>query len=131
MTNEHWIPIFISQSQAVMTYWNVFIVVVAAIIGFIIQRGALLSEKEKYLFIVGFVVFAISNGVPLFQAQETLVGVHGKISGTDKQMFIARNENLVIAVHVLFDLLLVFLIYKWPFTKPNNANSADARASRD
>ncbi len=34
MTDKEWIPIFISQSEAVMTLWNVYIVVFAAIVGF-------------------------------------------------------------------------------------------------
>lgn len=99
-------------------------------IGFVIQRGASFTKNEKLIFVIGFVVFALSNGVPLYQAQASLRSIHDKLSFGSQVMFTATPREGVILVHVVFDLAIVLLVSKWPFVKPNKANPTDALTSR-
>ena len=73
MKEVDWINTFIQQSSSVMTFWNVYIVVVLGIVGFIIQKGDSVSIKDMRIIIGAFALFALSNGIPLYQAQDTLV----------------------------------------------------------
>ena len=129
MTDQHWIPIFLQQSQAVMTFWNVYIIVTLGAVGFLIQRGAAITKNERILSICAFVLFALSNGIPLYEAQEALVQIKGKLE--NGKIFSADNACLVISVHVVFDLIIVGLLAVWPFKLPNKANPVDAKKQRN
>ena len=108
MKEIDWINTFIQQSSSVMTLWNVYIVVVLGIIGFIVQKGDSVSIKDMKIIIGAFILFALSNGIPLYQAQDTLFQIHEKMA--NKEMFTAHPAWVVALVQLTFDaIVLVFL----------------------
>lgn len=122
MNEQHWIPIFIQQSESVMTLWTAFIIVNIGVVGFVIQRGAAFTLQERILFVGAFILFAIANGIPLYEAQQTLVEIKQALAEIKPKIpssveFRAHNPKAVIAIHILFDLIIVSLLIGWPFKK--------------
>jgi hypothetical protein len=114
MSDQHWIPIFIQQSSSVMILWNVYIVVVVGVIGFVLQKGAALSKSDRYTLIIVFLIFALSNGWPLYEAQSTLFQIWSCISFLVQPMFHATEPLIVSCVHALFDIFVIVFLYTWP-----------------
>ena len=109
MKEVDWINTFIQQSSSVMTLWNVYIVVVLGMIGFIVQKGDAVSTKDMKIIIGAFVLFALSNGMPLYQAQDTLVQIHEKI--INKEMFTTFPAWAVSLVQLVFDAIVLVFLY--------------------
>ena len=74
-----WYSIYIQQSNSVMTFWNVYIVVSVGMVGFVIQKGEAITSKDRNVFVFGFVLFAVSNLYPMFEAQSDLLKVYKKL----------------------------------------------------
>lgn len=108
MSEDQWISAFIQQASNVMLYWNVYIVVVLGIVGFVIQKGDGLSVKDRWIFVVAFVLFAFSNAIPMYSAQESLLLIHENIQNSE--VFSASDPVIVLSAHVVFDVLLVVFL---------------------
>lgn len=109
MKPHEWASLFIEQSSSVMTLWNVYIVVVLGLVGFIIQKGDSIRKKDIYIFMGSFFCFALSNGIPLYQAQLTLIDIHEKLS--DKAIFTVTSAEVVLSIHILFDAIVLWFLY--------------------
>ena len=115
MIKKEWISIFIQQSESVMTLWNVYIVVVAAIIGFVIQRGVEFKPKERNIFVFSFVLFSMSNGYPLYRAQDTLAIIFEKLPSESQDIFSVTCPELVLTVYFIFSVIVLSFLFFAPF----------------
>jgi uncharacterized protein with PQ loop repeat len=99
-----------------MVLWNVYIIVIIGILGFIVQKAESIKKKDIWLFMGAFTVFAFSNGVPLFHAQKALVEIHKNLPAGN--MFSTNDPWIVVGVHAIFDFMVLW--YLW--FKANKAN---------
>ncbi|WP_375750029.1 hypothetical protein [Vibrio sp. HN007] len=112
MDAKDWIPIFISQSNIVMIYWNIYIVVAVGIIGYVAQRAEKLTTDQRKLFVLAWFLFVISNLPKLYEAQSSLYDIHKQLD-LYACMFSASHPYVTTATHLLFDILITYFIYKW------------------
>jgi len=123
MTDMHWIPIYIQQNQSVMIFWNVYIVVTLGILGFVVQRGASLTRNERLLLVSAFVVFSLSNLIPLYQAQHALVQIYSQLKV--KNIFSENSVCPAVITHVIFDIVVIIVLMRWPFKFDKNREDGD------
>lgn len=94
-----------------MTFWNVYVLVVGLLVGFVTQIDNL--EGLRYLLVAGFVFFALINWYPMYQAQITLVKIHERMPDTSRNMFRVLPACIVSAVHFVLDVFVIVFVVVW------------------
>lgn len=112
-----WHSLFIQQTNAVMTLWNVYIVVVFALVGFIAQKGDTLKRRDKVVCISGFIVFAAANCYSLSIAQDAAINIYQQIKV--KPAIFTEPTIWPPLLQALFSIVIVIFITKWK-TKTDN-----------
>ena len=75
MNDEYWIGVFIDQTQAAMEIWTVYVLVVTLLLGFVAQKKESLEGCTACVLVVGFVIVAAANGVPLASPEDAQMRV--------------------------------------------------------
>ena len=112
MNTADWHSLYVQQSASVMTFWNVYLVVVFGLIGFVIQKAGQLTKTDKIIFMVGFGLFASSNLVPLYYAQVDLINIYQQLP--KDTVFKQPGLAGVVASHLVFDIIILGFLYLRP-----------------
>ena len=110
MKNQDWIALFNGQSGTVMTFWSVYVLVVGLVVGFVVQKERL--DEFKWLLVAAFLLFALTNGYPMYLAQETLQSIHAKLPCEAREMFKIWAPWQVASVHIVLDALVVIFLFQ-------------------
>jgi len=111
MKEADWMKLFMEQSSLSMTFWNVYVLVVGLLVGFVTQINNL--EGLRYFLVTGFVFFALINWYPMYQAQISLVKIHKRMSKTSRNMFRVLPACIVAAVHFVLDVFVIGFLVAW------------------
>lgn len=111
---SEWISIYFDAANIVSVYWTIYVAVVAIVLGCIFQRG-LHSARERVFIAAGFFLFTSSNIQPLYLYQRTMHEAAKVLSGSpySEAEFIHFPATLNVAGHLLFDVIVFGLIWKW------------------
>ena len=111
MTDRHWIPIFMQQQEAVMTFWTIYVLVAALLLGFAAQKAPL-DTPTRWLLAIAFFVFAIANYVPMYDALVTHERIYCYLSTESRAIFNEPSAQIAAIVHIVLDVML-FLYLFW------------------
>ena len=109
-----WIAIYYGSSQMVMAYWTVYVAVIAAIIGYVVQRG-LRERRERVLFIVTFVLFSLANAIPMYHVQVSSKSAANQLASgvlSNAQLY-ATDPWVVMVSHGIFDVCILVFLLMW------------------
>ena len=107
-----WVQAFIDQSNSTMIYWNIYIVIALGIIGFLIQSGAKINSEGKKYLLISWIIFALSNLIPLSFSQNTLIKIFKNL-GEVQNVFSVTPLIYVVICHTIFDILISIIILRW------------------
>ena len=124
VSDQAWLKLYFEQIDAQMTLWNVYVVVVALVVGFVAQKEYL-EGTVKWLLLVAFTLFAFANGYPLYETQYGLNEIHCRLSFDVRDIFRVSPTGWVVGVHIAMDAVVIVLIGGWWrkwFKKNRNPN---------
>jgi len=112
MKEHELISLFIAKNQSISNMWGLYAVIILGVLGFLIQKNNTLLVKEKIVLTVVMIVIFISNALPIYFSARSLQWLSNQI---DKDVFLAINPEIVISLHILFDIL--FIVFLWNSNK--------------
>ena len=129
MAVERWIELYLGHSDSVMTLWTVYVLVVALVIGFVAQQPKL--GAVRWLLAVAFPLFALANGVPLFQTQTALADILARLPSETREILRVSSPCHVALVHAVMDVIVVVFLLGWGkwFGPKEDGTSCMGRAS--
>lgn len=118
--SARWVEIFISQSSNSMIFWNIYIVVALGVIGYIAKEHNQIQKKTKKLIAGVWVIFSISNIVPLYQNLDSLSKIYEKL-GIYSDLFTKIEPQVGLYCHIFFDVCIFIFILIWGNKGSNKA----------
>lgn len=118
--SARWVEIFISQSSNSMIFWNIYIVVALGVIGYIAKEHNQIQKNTKRLIAGVWVIFSISNMVPLYQNLDSLSKIYEKL-GIYSDLFTKIEPQVGLGCHIFFDISIFIFILIWGNKASNKA----------
>ena len=66
-----------------------------------------------------YIIFVIGNGIPLYQAQYSLIMIYNELSLDAKLIFSVSELCEVVLLYLIFTTIIMTLLYFSPFKKKN------------